>query len=51
MWEEYDIWVNEQFNHLQQNSFNSTTIVVKENNRIINRQLKRQIRKYGITQS
>jgi hypothetical protein len=46
MWEQYDKWVEEQFNSLQQDNFTSI-VVVKENNRIINRQLKRQIRRYG----
>ena len=46
MWEQYDKWVEEQFNSLQQDNFTSI-VVVKENNRIINRQTRRQIRKYG----
>lgn len=46
MWEQYDKWVEEQLNSLQQDNFTSIA-VVKENNRIINRQLKRQIRRYG----
>ena len=50
MWEQYDKWVEEQFNSLQQDNFTSI-VVVKENNRIINRQLKRQIRRNGITQN